>query len=349
MNIRSSYVATAAVLLLASATAIASPVYTISTLNFVPWGINDAGQITGSYGSLGAVVQTGAVENIVGNFPGGTEATGLSINTSGHITGEGYTTQSINAPLHAFVWTGGALQDLGTLGGTYSSGRGINDAGIVVGVSSTAGDGAQHAFSWASGTMTDLGTLPGDGLSAAYGINNAGVIVGYSQKTFPDASHAVIWDGGTISDLGVGQAKAIDDSGRVAGVSNGNVTLWSAGVTHDLGSLGGGGAAIWDINNLGQIVGSTLVAGGSGRHAIISDGISLVDLNALIDPTLGWVLTDADVINDSGVIAGQGTFNGKDAWFLLTPGSEVPEPGTLTLVCAALLPFACRRIRFRKK
>jgi probable HAF family extracellular repeat protein len=51
------------------------------------------------------------------------------------------------------------MSDLGTLGGSNSSARGINDPSQVVGYSDTA-NRSQHAFLWTSTAgMTDLGTL----------------------------------------------------------------------------------------------------------------------------------------------------------------------------------------------
>jgi hypothetical protein len=64
-----------------------------------------------------------------------------------------------------------------------------------------------------------------------------------------------------------------------------------------------------------------------------------VDLNSLIDPTLGWELTDADAINDQGVIVGQGYLGNQQAFFVLTPVAAVPEPSIFSLLGVGLLPL----------
>lgn len=52
---------------------------------------------------------------------------------------------------------------LGSLGGSFSYGTGINNAGQVVGQSNTVGNGdglgSGDAFLYSNGVMTDLGTL----------------------------------------------------------------------------------------------------------------------------------------------------------------------------------------------
>src|SRR5438132_360053 len=83
--------------------------------------------------------------------------------------------QGGGAPLHAFLYSGGAMTDLGTLGGTASFGYGINGAGDVVGAAYDAAARA-HAFLY-HGTLADLGTLGGLS-SSARGINDAGDVVG---------------------------------------------------------------------------------------------------------------------------------------------------------------------------
>jgi probable HAF family extracellular repeat protein len=86
------------------------------------------------------------------------------------------------------------MQDLGDLGGGFSSASGINIKGQVVGISRTnLGDGhIERAFLWQSGQgMKDLGTLGGDNSGAA-AINDKGQVVGESQTSSGDF-HAVLW------------------------------------------------------------------------------------------------------------------------------------------------------------
>jgi hypothetical protein len=81
--------------------------------------------------------------------------------------------------------------------------------------------------------------------------------------------------------------------------------LESDGQMTDLGM-----ASVSAINNLGQIVG--------GKY--LWDHGTLTDLNTLIDPSSGWVITSTADINDAGQIVGQGTLNGLPQSLLLEPG-----------------------------
>ena len=73
----------------------------------------------------------------------------------------GYTYGSSGGAYHAFLYSNGTMQDLGSLGGDGGVAYGINAGGQIVGYASTAA-GACHAFLYSNGAMTDLGTLGGD-------------------------------------------------------------------------------------------------------------------------------------------------------------------------------------------
>src|SRR6185295_9328021 len=82
----------------------------------------------------------------------------------------------------------GVLQNLGTLGGTLSIARGINDSGLVVGEARIA-NGNGYAFLY-DGTMHAIGNLNG----FANDINNDGQIVG-AAPIGGGGSHAFLYDG----------------------------------------------------------------------------------------------------------------------------------------------------------
>jgi probable HAF family extracellular repeat protein len=84
---------------------------------------------------------------------------------------------------HAFLTTAaGPMQDLGTLGGAFSSATGINASGQIVGNSSTTGDAANHAFLYTGGSMYDVNSLiastSGWEIVNAVAINDGGQIAG---------------------------------------------------------------------------------------------------------------------------------------------------------------------------
>src|SRR5262249_16429787 len=77
----------------------------------------------------------------IGRLPDEEIAAGVSINSRGQIAGYG-----AGGPCsRAFLYTNGAMLDLGTFGGVCAAAFGINDRGDVTGFAQS-GNGSQHAF-----------------------------------------------------------------------------------------------------------------------------------------------------------------------------------------------------------
>jgi probable HAF family extracellular repeat protein len=103
--------------------------------------------------------------------------------------------------------------------------------------------------------------------------------------------------------------------------------LWTEGAGMiDLGDLSGrptiygGSFSIANaINNSGVVVGySTLRDGVNHAFRWTRDG-GMIDLNTLLPGGSGWVLHEANDINDNGQIVGTGLHDGTERAFRLTP------------------------------
>ncbi len=167
--------------------------------------INDRGEVTGegSEGLQGPFAflydsKSGTVSGLGSLAPGLFDATssGNGINAAGSVTGSA---EIESGAQHAFIYVGGEMRDLGTLGGQNSAGNGINRADQITGWSLTA-SGSMHAFQYANGTMTDLGTLGGD-FSQGNSINHSGDIVGDSDEAGDAVVHAFIYRDHKMTDL----------------------------------------------------------------------------------------------------------------------------------------------------
>jgi probable HAF family extracellular repeat protein len=217
-------------------------------------------------------------------------------------------------------------EDLGTLEGGYESeANAVNSSGQVVGASlntvpdtnsmqagtfwlwgSPTGEGGitppyqyqTRAFLWdKKNGMQDLGTLPGGTDAQAILINERGQVVGYSYTSStpsPACLAGFLTTGSFIWDK-----------------QNGMV---------DLGGLGGTCTLVTDINNRGQVIGTSNLTGDLSQHAFLWEHGSLQDLGG----SLGGDFTGAFVMNAKGEAVGYAYLSG-DTVFHATLWKHIGE------------------------
>jgi len=283
---------------------------------------------------------------------GGTQSLAWSVNSSGDVVGWAYP-PGVDRQ-RAFLWRAGSMIDLGTLGGERSDAHAINDAGLVVGFAFN-GDGHERPYWWKNGVMHDMGTLGGTG-GDALGVNAAGDIVGWASLPGDDESHAFLAKpGGPLYDLGTlgGPASygwAINDLVHVCGwsmiqdnVPDSRGFIWADGIMKSLGTLGGIYSSAYGMNNLDEVVGNSTRPDWV-QVAFLWRDDEMIDLNSLLPPGTGWLLTDAYFIDDHEVIVGVGKRpDGKTRAYMLTPAVTTSVPGTgATLRFAGATPNPVR-------
>ena len=245
-----------------------------------------------------------------------------------------------------FLWQGGHMSQLPTLGGNNGFATGINNHGQAVGwAENMVHDptcNAQlpqvlqfEAVIWGprSGQIQQLPPYSGDPDGAATDINDRGQVVGISgicQNAVGalSAKHALLWQNGQPISLGNlggvawNTPMALNNQGEIVGFSdltgddNGNnpnfhAFSWtSPGPMQDLGTLSGDAISeALGINGNGQIVGVSYAAGFSNPRAFVYQHGKMTDLNTLIQNSPLY-LQVAQEIDDSGVIVGQGCVPG---------------------------------------
>jgi probable HAF family extracellular repeat protein len=317
----------------------------------LPNSINSKGMIVGS-GDIGVIdPATGQPEiradlrykgQIVdlGTF-GGTNSLADEVNNRGQAVGGAENTDpdpwnfgglaGLPSPTawHGFLWEGGVLRDLGTLGGPDSFALVNNERGQIVGFSFTNSTPnptttipTVDPFLWDEGQMIDLGTLGGTfGIAGA--INERGQVVGFSDVAGDVANHAFIWQRGVLADIGTlgganSSANWINDAGQVIGTGDladgtHHAFVWSNGAMTDLGTLGGDPCSNgFHINASGQAIGTSTDCHGKVLHIFLWQNGSMTDLSAQVLPGSNFSFIEPVAINDRGEIVADGILANGD-------------------------------------
>jgi probable HAF family extracellular repeat protein len=189
----------------------------------------------------------------------------------------------------------------------------INDRRQIVGYTVATGE-AGYPILWQNGVTTRLPTPPGFLWAAPEDINLFGDIAG--SAALPDeffSPRAMIWRRGEPIVLGmfpggfISQAVAINDWGLVVGIADDGVkveaTAWLNGTPRMLGALpsdtGFPYSEAADVNNLGQVVGRSVVDS-VNWHAVLWHRGQMIDLGTLPGDTH----SQASAISDRGQIVG---------------------------------------------
>jgi len=258
----------------------------------------------------------------LGALPGVNSSAAVAINARGWILGaseNGLTDPATGGPeVHAVLWKGDQITDLGTLGANFVLPQTLNNVGQAVGGTpntipdpfSLIGAPTQtRAFLWQNGVMQDLGTLGGPD-AFAFSLNEHGQVAGmsYANATPNDTTgiptlEPFLWDhgkmislgtlGGTIGSPGAEGAIMINNRGQIIGTSNlsgdqfTHAFVWENGVMTDLGTLGGHNSYPLWINDAGKIVGEADTSdvenalGQFPHHAFLWRNGSMRDLGTL--------------------------------------------------------------------
>lgn len=279
-----------------------------------------------------------------------------------------------NVPFRiGYISTFPMLTSVGTLGGSDSFIRAINDNNQAVGESTTA-DGATHAFLFAGGRLHDL--TAEYGITSATSLNNRGDVAGRSSD-----GRAMVLRNGKVNAFGPPDSggASINSAGDVVGdyFANGapyRAFLYRQGEFTHLGTPGGGYSTAAAINDDGAVVGTSAMRDGrahaflyengnmtdltpaaanssavdinnlgqvigtaDGQPFLYTDG-KLVNPNTLLDPNAYWRMTSPIAINDEGQILSNGC-DAQNFCYVISrfdPIPAIPEAPAAAMLLAGM-------------
>jgi uncharacterized membrane protein len=241
---------------------------------------------------------------------GGNEALALGVNGTGSVVGAARPPG--NETLHAVMWKGGDVIDLGQGLGVGSFAEDVNDAGQVVGEFFDGGT-QSLAVRWMDGQARPMGFR-----GAAVAITEQGLVAGFASEAGGLRRAWTMGQGGLLGvlpALGTGFAVALsmNDAGEAVGLSRraspANRAVWWRGAGVSELPVPGGvlESRAHRINRYSQIAGVyTVVLGRDTLNlgAVWHQG-AFHDLTSLLLDSR-WVITGGYGITDGGMIAADG-------------------------------------------
>jgi uncharacterized membrane protein len=282
----------------------------------LPRGLNASGQAVGSSGQAHGsdpaafFAQRGGRASTLFASSDSDYSEAFAINDLGVIVGSMNTSSAVRA---ARFSSGGARQLPLPAGMNGSEAFAINNSGAVAGY--VSGPAGMQAAIWnPDDSVRLLGSLEKGQLSEAAAISAGGDVAGWLVKD--GLSQAFLWTASTGMTLlpgSSGKAHGINDSRFVVGSCSGtevvSACLWTPDGVQNLGTLFGGDyTELFDINNAGTAVGAAGTPLGM-RATTWNRADGLRDLNSLISPNSGIVLSSAVAINERGEILAYGSVN----------------------------------------
>ncbi len=284
-------------------------------------GINDLGQVVGN-----STIDTGITRGFLWQAGSGMQALtppgpfgeALAINNAGQVAGR--TAQGGRSVPYLWSPTTGLRVLPVPSGDPSGAATALNEAGVAAGYWS--GPFVDRGMRWGNdGSFLEL--LPQN--NQVMGINDAGQMVGG-----PSGGVGYLWqaDGSAVRLPSLDSTRPlaprdINNLGVVVGtgfVDNTNrlAFMWqSATGTRNLGHLGAGTSAAQAINDAGQVVGSSRLAGGSADVAMLwREGAGMSNLSALAGP--GVNLVEANGINRYAQVVGTATTAAGSRAYLMT-------------------------------
>lgn len=275
--------------------------------------MTDLGTLGGPNSSIGFI---GAYPNDSGLIVGNAQTATLDplgeywgANFGCNVSGSNYSCEGWQYLFRGFSWKNGVMSALPILGGNNTAALGrANERGEIAGTSEVNNSDpnclAPQILDWVpvlwepNGGIRKLALFPGDSVGAASGINDQGQAVGgtgfCATPGTAAITHAVLWQ-------------------------NGNAT--------NLGNLGGAfnNFAV-SINNRGQVIGLSDLAGDATSHAFLWQNGVMTDLGTLP----GDYLSIAYDINDRGQVVGQSCDVNFNCRAFLWEGGTMTDLNTLT-------------------